>query len=60
MGRRQLVIEITPFLRYSARCIEFAGSSNGRTPPFEGGYWGSNPWPAAVGKVKLKKVKKKK
>lgn len=25
-----------------------AGSSNGRTPPFEGGYPGSNPGPAAV------------
>ena len=24
-----------------------AGSSNGRTPPFEGGYWGLSPWPAA-------------
>jgi hypothetical protein len=23
-----------------------AGSSNGRTPPFEGGYLGSNPSPA--------------
>ena len=25
-----------------------AGSSNGRTPPFEGGYLGSNPGPAAL------------
>ena len=25
----------------------FAGSSNGRTPPFGGGYPGSNPGPAA-------------
>lgn len=25
-----------------------AGSSNGRTPPFEGGYLGSNPSPATV------------
>ena len=38
-------LEIRLFLSYSVRTI--AGSSNGRTPPFEGGYWGSNPWPAA-------------
>jgi hypothetical protein len=25
-----------------------AGSSNGRTPPFGGGYLGSNPSPAAM------------
>ena len=35
-----------------------AGSSNGRTPPFEGGYLGSNPSPAALaGKNKFGGVK---
>ena len=38
-------IENNTFLRYPVFTI--AGSSNGRTPPFGGGYWGSNPWPAA-------------
>ena len=30
-----------------------AGSSNGRTPPFGGGYWGSSPWPAVRGIARL-------
>lgn len=35
----------------------FAGSSNGRTSPFEGGYLGSNPSPAAImNKSKIKKI----
>ena len=35
-------------LMCASAAATLAGSSNGRTPPFEGGYWGSNPWPAAM------------